>query len=164
MAGSEGCANLKRVARSRCPASPGGRERANRMSIETPGRRSLQSALLQVRKREGGVRVEARTRHPAGCPGKAKAQGSIRPCSALTPLGGRGIPERVKARKPRTAGPARGFSEGTSGGGNGRRVQAGRERLEYLSGREGSEGRNPRSAAGMKQGRCGLGGRKPPRG
>jgi hypothetical protein len=76
----------------------------------------LQSALLQVLKRVGGVRVEARTRHSAVCPGKVEAQGSTWPRSALTPLGRRGIPGRVKAREPRTAGPTRGFSEGASGG------------------------------------------------
>jgi hypothetical protein len=73
----------------------------------------LRLALPQVLKRGGGVRVGARTRHSAGCPGKAEAQGSIRLCPALTSSGGYGIPGRIKAREPRIAGPARGFVRGS---------------------------------------------------
>jgi hypothetical protein len=39
-----------------------------------------------------------------------------------------------------------------------------RKRLEYLLGGESSEGTNPMSAVGMRQGRHGPGGRKPSRG
>jgi len=110
------------------------------MPIETPGRRGLQSALLQVRKRVGGVRAGVRARHSVESPGKAQSPGEHPARAALTAPGERGTLERGKAREPRPAVPARGFVQGNSGWGNGRRVRLERERSGNLSRGESSEG------------------------
>ena len=141
--------------------------------IEPTGRRlrlrgagGLQSALLQVPKHAGGAWAGARARCSADCLGKDESPREYPARPALTASGEQGTLGRVKARKPRLVGPTLGLlgARGKSSQGNGRRVHPGRKRLGVLSGGKHSEGRNPRSAVGMKQGRRGLGGRKPPRG
>jgi hypothetical protein len=83
---------------------------------------------------------------------------------ALIALGQQGTSERVKAQEPRPAGPARGFARGSNGRRNGRWVHPIRKRTGDLLEGERFEGRNPKIAVGMKHGRPGLGGSKPPRG
>lgn len=97
-------------------------------------------------------------------PGRDEAQGSIRRSGALNTCRTQGTLGRVKAQEPRSSGTGRRFGVGGTARGNGMWVHPARKRGGYLSRGEGSEGRNPRSAAGTKQGRHGLGRSKPPRG
>jgi len=81
----------------------------------------------------------------------------------LTPCRSPGTLARVKAQKPRPAGPARRFGDGINGRRNGTWVLS-RGNAWIPCGRRKLRRVNPRSAAGVKQNRHGLEGSKPPRG
>jgi hypothetical protein len=109
--------------------------------------------------------VEAGPRRRWENPGEGEAQGSIRLGVALIRRAGQGTSGRVKAWKPRSAGPVciRFGGCGRSGRRNGTQVhrQGVMALGTFWKGKAPKGVTNPRSAVGMKQGRPGSEGRKP---
>jgi hypothetical protein len=117
---------------------------------------------LQARERRPGR--EPSVKVPVGEPWKGKAHGSIQRMAILIRSRSPGTSARVKTWKLRPVGPARCFGTREQ---RQEKQQAGAsmsETARYLVEGESSEGRNPMSAAGMKQDRHGIAGTKPSRG
>jgi hypothetical protein len=156
-----GAGTLKGLSRagSGYPEVPGG---ARRELIDTPGRRRVGLAGLVRRSawEESGRNPGPGTRRETLGGRSPREQPAV---GELTPVRSPGMLGRVKAQKPRPVGPALASATGAPTGGTARgstpaetrRVPFERSRLRRA---------NPKSAAGMKQNRQGLGGRKPPRG
>jgi len=142
-------------------------EEVGHRSIETPGRRwvGLLVARLAIghTKREGGVRAKSWTRPVIESPRRGKTQGSFRRYGELTLCPAARDSRIGKPQKPGSVGPVQRFGVGSTDRWNGKWGDPGGNARRPFE-RRTLRRVNPMSAAGVKENRHGIEGRKPSRG
>jgi hypothetical protein len=142
------------------PGAPGGTKRT---PIETPRRRRAPVARLTTAKRVGGVRVRARIRRSSADPRRVKPMGASSGRRTNHASGRQGLSEGSKPGNRGSLGRPIASAAGLPTRETVRgcfppetaRIPSGRRKLRRV---------NPMSAAGVKQNRHGIRGRKPSRG
>jgi hypothetical protein len=163
MLGSVPVREPKKGCPMRASGLPGAADGAKRRPRETPGRRWAFAERRMSAKRAGGVRAKARTRFPPVDPRRAKPKGASGGKRTKPATSAR---DSRKGHSPETAACWAGPPPSATGAPTGETVcgplrpETRRTPFERRKLRRA----NPKSAAGAKKNRHGLGRSKPPRG